>query len=153
MKAATSALQKPRRLSFAIRNGRGSDAAAVQKIAFAIMPLYGLVPDPEGLDSALGHFGQQRDGVFLELVAEVMGTVVGSVLLKREEAETAQLTGFYVDQNFRGYGIGRALLHEAIQRARHLGYASIYLETWGKMVEAVHLYETFGWVRGPDVAP
>ena len=136
--------------SVVIRKGTMSDGPKVRQLAFRIMPKYGLTPDPEGLDADLGHFGTEDPKAIVELVAEVDYTVAGSVILKKMTATRAKLSGFYVDPYFRGRGIGKALLQEAIQQAKVAGCQQIYLETWDSMVEAVHLYESFGWVRGEE---
>ena len=68
--------------SVVIRKGTMSDGPKVRQIAFRIMPVYGLTPDPEGLDADLEHFGTEDPKAIVELVAEVDYTVVGSIILK-----------------------------------------------------------------------
>ena len=129
-----------------IRNATCADGAAVRGIAATAMQAFGLVPDFEGLDAALGHIGDGRAGVLAEWVAVLDDRVAGSLVLTRAEVPgLVKLTGFYVDATVRGMGVGRHLLGHAIEQARCAGVQIIDLETWDRMVAAVHLYRSFGW--------
>jgi GNAT superfamily N-acetyltransferase len=88
-----------------------------------------------------------------QLVAEVDGSVIGSLILTRKDSNTLKLSGFYVHSSARGKGAGKSLLRRAIAVARSHGYTAIYLETWSKMYSAVHLYTTFGWNRHKSLDP
>lgn len=50
-------------------------------------------------------------------------------------------------------GIGRSLITEGIAEDIRHNFTHLELETWGSMHAAVHLYESFGWVDGPDPIP
>ena len=128
-----------------VRTGELADRSQVQAIASQGMREFGLTPDFNGLDRELGNFGASGGPVFAELVAEHGGEVVGCLILGRKGPELLKLTGFYVDPKGRGQGVGKTLLRAAIECACKNSYQGIYLETWGKMVQAVHLYESFGW--------
>jgi putative acetyltransferase len=49
----------------------------------------------------------------------------------------------------RGRGIGRRLIGAAIDRARELGAARLFLGSSTKLPNAVHLYEAFGFTHVP----
>jgi GNAT superfamily N-acetyltransferase len=86
-------------------------------------------------------------------VAEVDGMAVGSVALSPRGDGVAWLSKLFVNADYRGRGLGRALLARAVDEARRRGYRRIDLETRTNFLEAVHLYEATGWVRGPDLPP
>ena len=136
-----------------IRNGTVEDGDRVREIAFDTFPDFGMVPDPEGIDSELGSFGETSPELIAQLVAEVGSVVIGSVILSRSNETRGKLTGFYVDPSYRGHGAGRALLVELFEKAKKAKLREIYLETWGKMEAAIHLYESLGWIREEDPAP
>ena len=78
-------------------------------------------------------------------MAEREGTVVGSVLVRRVDAKTAELAMLHVDSGARGIGIGRRLIAEAIEFARRAGYRSIQLELWDVMKTARVLFHAAGF--------
>jgi GNAT superfamily N-acetyltransferase len=45
--------------------------------------------------------------------------------------------------------VGRALMHECIERARRVGATGLGLHTSDSLRVAVHLYERLGFVRAP----
>src|SRR5215470_8652318 len=49
----------------------------------------------------------------------------------------------------RGHGIGRALVEECIERTRKAGAKELGIHTSISMQAAIHLYESFGFVRFP----
>jgi len=141
----------PRKLL--IRRATLADRASVLEIAATGMREFGLVPEFDGLDAALGQLGEGRPAAIAELVADEDGIVVGSVVVVEKGASVGKLTGFYVHPAHRGRGVGRALLAEAIRAAKLAGLRRLDLETWASMETAVQLYESFGWVLGSDPPP
>ena len=65
----------------------------------------------------------------------------------------ADLSRFYVDTSYRGRGFGRALLEHVICEAKTHGFYQVDLITRTIFEQAVHLYESLGWVRGPNLPP
>jgi GNAT superfamily N-acetyltransferase len=52
----------------------------------------------------------------------------------------------WVDTAFRGYGLGRRLVHEAIAWAKRMGFKTMYLDTVpAAMPEANRLYAAMGF--------
>lgn len=56
-----------------------------------------------------------------------------------------ELSKMSVSPELRGRGYGRRILHAAINRARELGAASLFLGSSTKLPNAVHLYESVGF--------
>jgi ribosomal protein S18 acetylase RimI-like enzyme len=134
-----------------VRRARPADGPAVREFVFATLRAYGITPDPDGLDADVVAFGCVTDPAIHELVAAADGRVVGSVVISARGDGTAHLSKFFVNADYRGRGIGRALLRHAVGEARARGYRQLDLETRSVYREAVHLYEATGWVRGPDL--
>lgn len=129
-----------------IRRARPSDGPAVRRFVFATLEEHDIVPDPEGHDKDVMTFGQDFDPVDA-FVADVDGVAVGSIMVAPRDAETGWLSKFFVDRAFRGRGIGRALLEQAVTAARARGYRRLELDTRTFFREAIHLYESTGWKR------
>jgi GNAT superfamily N-acetyltransferase len=97
----------------------------------------GSEPEPDAFDDPGGYF----------LVARVDGKPIGCAGICRCEGErVAELRRMYVAPEARRSGIARAMVIELEQRARELGYVNLRLETGPEQPEAVHLYETTGFV-------
>lgn len=54
-----------------------------------------------------------------------------------------------VDESLRGQGIGRKVLVALIELARRLGAPRLFLETNHRLPNAIHLYESCGFVHLP----
>jgi len=85
------------------------------------------------------------------IVAEVDGSVVGMLQLTTipyltyQGGTRALVEGVRVDSAHRGQRIGRALMEEAIQRARDAGCHVIQLTTDKRRPEALAFYEALGF--------
>jgi len=135
-----------------IRFATAVDREAAMRIAADAMIGYGIEPDFAGLDSDLGSLGSNPKAC-AELVATMNGIVAGVAILTYSGDNAGKLTGFYVDPEWRGQGIGSALLATAIDAGRAAGLSRLHLETWHFMKAAIHLYEHANWTRGSDPLP
>ena len=97
-----------------------------------------ILTDPEG--TIIAHGGEI-------LFARQEGQVVGTVALKHQGEQVFELTKMAVAPACRGGGIGRALLQAAIARFHHIGGSRLYLESHSSLVNAIHLYESAGFVH------
>lgn len=61
-------------------------------------------------------------------------------------ADCTELVKFYLHENARGKGIGKALLQQSIQSARQLGYSQVYLETLPEFGTALGIYDQEGFL-------
>lgn len=136
-----------------IREACLADRLRVHEIASVAMHAFGLEPDFDHLDRDLGQFGVLSQAVLTQLVAELDGEIVGSLILSRKSERVLKLSAFYVDSATRGKGIGKILLQNAVVIAKQTSYVSIYLETWTTMFAAVHLYKSMGWQIGGKLDP
>jgi GNAT superfamily N-acetyltransferase len=78
-------------------------------------------------------------------IAEAAGRIVGCVAIVAASAEEAQLRWFLVVPPARGRGLGKRLLHEAVDFCRQAGYQSIFLWTVSTLTAAAHLYQAAGF--------
>ncbi|CAM3836847.1 hypothetical protein BS639_17360 [Rouxiella silvae] len=136
-----------------IRKALPTDNSGAKVVVQKSLASFGLIADFDTLDAAIGALGQSNTPNAIELVAEVDGKLVGCLAIQRMEGAIAKLFGFHVDASMQGQGIGRTLLREGIAQAVIHNFTHLELDTWGDMGAAVHLYESLGWVRGPDPLP
>jgi RimJ/RimL family protein N-acetyltransferase len=96
---------------------------------------------------ALAGYEAADNSVFL--VAEIDSQLVGQLNCKggaRRATHHAVVLGMSVRQEWRGQGIGAALLTEAIRWARQSGLVSrIELQVYARNEAAIRLYQKFGF--------
>lgn len=78
-------------------------------------------------------------------VAETGGTVVGTISM-RPHGGRAEL-GMAIMDEWRGKGVGSAMMHTAIGWARDQGFDKISLFVWPHNERAIKLYEKVGFSR------
>jgi ribosomal protein S18 acetylase RimI-like enzyme len=131
----------------------GDDVAVVRRL----MRGYGdyLASNPAGAANiCLEGYEQELAGLpgdyAVLLLAWVDGEAAGCVALRplpREE-RACEMKRLWVDGAFRGLGLGRRLVDEAIRWAEQAGFAAMYLDTVpAAMPEANRLYEAMGFER------
>lgn len=91
-------------------------------------------------------------------VEEVGGEVVGYAHLgpvrpePGEELHGCELWGMYVDNEYQGQGIGRALMAACVELFRGIGCSPAYLWVMQDNSQARRFYESQGWSLDPGVA-
>lgn len=73
------------------------------------------------------------------------GALVGMLLSSRVAPEVAHITQLCIAQAYRGKGLGYALLSQTAQALRGAGFEAISLTVTEANVDAVRLYERFGF--------
>lgn len=76
-------------------------------------------------------------------------SVVGTVALKKRNTETIELLKLGVNSNYQGLGIGRKLMFHCIDLCAVRGVKKNILETNTKLVSAIILYKSLGFVEVP----
>jgi GNAT superfamily N-acetyltransferase len=135
-----------------IRHARPEDGRPVRRFVFDILNEYHVAADPDDSDADVMAFGAPDEGV-VQLVAEVDGAPIGSAILTPYSDGEIKLSKLFLKPEFRGTGLGSAMLARSEAEAKERGYARISLGTRALYVEAVRLYERRGWSRGPDMPP
>jgi GNAT superfamily N-acetyltransferase len=120
-----------------------------------VLHLHGVVYAREmGLDltfegyvaGTLAHFAKPIDPIGERLwLADAGGRVAGSVAIIKNTEAMAQLRWLLVDPDFRGRGLGRTLVREAVAFARGAGYRAVFLETLQELPVAAALYREAGF--------
>jgi putative acetyltransferase len=78
-------------------------------------------------------------------LGRVDGVVAGCVALRPGPRGAAELKRLFVRRRFRGVGLGRALVTEAMRAARAVPYRAIVLDTLPEMADARRLYLRLGF--------
>lgn len=82
-------------------------------------------------------------------IAEQGGEVAGSVYIipaaATEPEGTAQLRMLYVEPAFRGRGVGKRLVHQAVRFSRDAGYGRVILWTQDCLSSARRIYQNAGF--------
>ena len=81
------------------------------------------------------------------VVAQIDGQDAGCAALRRFDARRGEAKRLYVRPQFRGRGVGRALLGWVIAEARALGYLEIVGDTIPQMSVALGMYDRAGFER------
>lgn len=113
-----------------------------------------LANNPSGAASiCLTNYEQELDklpaGYTVLLLAKVDDAPAGCVALREipRKERACEMKRLWVDNHFRGLGLGRLLIEAAIQWATQHAFDSMYLDTVPTaMPEAVRLYTGFGFL-------
>ena len=136
-----------------IRRITPEDDALLAALIRRILKGYGLdIPgtayfDPE-LERLSAHYAEKPDARAYFVACE-NGEVIGGAGFSEfpEKESCAELQKLYVDERYRGRGVGRTLFKYICEEAARSGYALLYLETHSSLKEAVSLYESEGFER------
>ncbi|HEY4289176.1 MAG TPA: GNAT family N-acetyltransferase [Puia sp.] len=71
--------------------------------------------------------------------------IIGFILLMHRENNAAQLRYFYLEQEYRGIGLGKKLMQLYMDFLKEKGYESSYLWTTHELVSAASLYKRHGF--------
>ncbi len=110
------------------------------------------VEDPTDLGRYVSALREIEVAGHAVLVAEVDGAVVGVCQLivfrhlQHGGGRCAEIESVHVHPDFRGWGIGSALVRDAAERARRLGCYRVQLTSNMVRTEARRFYERLGFV-------
>ena len=132
-----------------LRPANNADCEHIANLVFGVLGEYGLKPDPASTDADIkdiesSYFG--RGGTFLVLEARD-GSIVGAYGLYPLQERTCELRKMYLHKAYRGKGLGRLLMNDALSKARQLGFRKMVLETASVLKEAIALYKSYGFVE------
>ncbi len=96
----------------------------------------------EELRTLPGRYAPPDGGLYLALAGV---RPAGCVALRSLDGGRCEMKRLYVQRDFRGLGLGRALAGRAIAGARAMGYRQVLLDTLPSMAGAQKLYEALGF--------
>ena len=89
----------------------------------------------------------------LLLLAQINGSIAGCGAMRAlptaDYPNACEMKRLYVRPEFRGIGVGQALVGALMDAARMTGYSSMVLDTLNDMEAARHLYASFGFEEIP----
>jgi N-acetylglutamate synthase-like GNAT family acetyltransferase len=97
-----------------------------------------------GLIEFVKSFNPYRDRIWL---AEAGGRIIGSVAIVRSTKLEAQLRWYLVHPDYRGHGLGKTLIQEALNFCKDRKYNSVFLWTTSELTTAAHLYTETGFKK------
>jgi GNAT superfamily N-acetyltransferase len=107
---------------------------------------FGFTPCFQGFAEELaglpGVYAPPRGALLLALVD---GAAAGCIALRPYDGQRAEAKRLYVRPEYRGRGLGRALLERIFEEARDLGYQEVLGHTLPVMKDALVLYERIGF--------
>jgi RimJ/RimL family protein N-acetyltransferase len=130
---------------FSVRPGRVEDARAIAETFAAVAEERdGIASEPPvDVDARTELFAASMAGT---LVAEAGGAIVGSLHIERSRFGVGDI-GMHVVREWRGRGVGSALLEAAIERARADGLHKLSLEVFPHNEAGLALYRKVGFVE------
>jgi GNAT superfamily N-acetyltransferase len=145
-----------------IRDARGDERTAIRELTLAAYAEFAMIMTPSAwvaLEQSL-LTALAGDVVGERIVADQDGRLVGSVMLSPPAADAyagalaridwPEVRLLAVASAARGQGVGTALMHECIRRARQAGATALGLHTSDSLQVAIHMYERMGFVRVPE---
>ena len=108
-------------------------------------PLEGTAFADPSLDAMYETYSEPRSRYW---VVEGQGRVWGGggiAPLAGGDPDTCELQKMYFREEVRGLGLGQALLQQALEAARELGFRHCYIETMPYMKAALSLYRRHGF--------
>ena len=132
-----------------LRLANNKDCVKVTELVYGILKEYDLKPDPEATDIDLKNIEQsyfERGGAFYVLEEED-GAIIASYGLYLIDNQTCELRKMYLHSSYRGKGLGKLLLEDALAKARQIGFKKMTLETASVLKEAISLYKSYGFVE------
>ena len=104
----------------------------------------------QNYDEELSHLAQkyapEMGGIYVILYD---GEVAGMGALTRLAADCGELKRIFLYPEFRGKGLGLALMERLLQDAHRIGYRHLRLDTFPAMTAALGLYEKLGFYLIP----
>ena len=132
-----------------LRPANNGDCGEIVNLVYGVLREYNLEPDAESTDADLKDIEQsyfERGGTFYVL-EEKAGSIIGAYGLYPLDDRTCELRKMYLHSSYRGKGLGKLLLENALSEARQLGFKAVVLETASVLKEAIGLYKSYGFVE------
>jgi GNAT superfamily N-acetyltransferase len=105
--------------------------------------------EPEPLDEFVLQHPEQAilDHGGAILVGLQEDRLAGTVALKKADSYTFELTKMVIGEEYRGKGLGKALVHAALNKAGSLGAKRVILYSHSSLRAALHIYLKLGFTE------
>jgi DNA-binding MarR family transcriptional regulator/N-acetylglutamate synthase-like GNAT family acetyltransferase len=90
----------------------------------------------------LENYSQDYDRIW---IAEYNNKIVGCIAIQHQSKDEAQLRWFLLDPSFRGLGIGKKLLTDAVDFCREKKFKNVFLLTTNMQDKALEMYKIAGF--------
>jgi DNA-binding MarR family transcriptional regulator/N-acetylglutamate synthase-like GNAT family acetyltransferase len=90
----------------------------------------------------LENYSPEKDRIWM---AEYNNKIVGCIAIQHQQENEAQLRWFLLDPSFRGLGIGKKLLTDAVDFCKEKKFKNVYLLTTSMQDKALEMYKTAGF--------
>ena len=125
--------------TYLVRPARPADLKAVRELARRVRREFHLAV------RAQEQPGSSRAAELLWVVEAGRGEIVGCCGVREGEGETWQLHALYLAPEWRGFGLGRALVEQAVRTLRQSGALRLECAVPGEMPEALSLLRRLGF--------
>jgi len=88
---------------------------------------------------------KEPDGAFI--VAKFNDSIIGCVGIWKIEEKICEMKRLYVDDNYKGNGIGKILVKKIIEEAKNKNYNKMRLDTINTMETALRIYCNNGFYK------
>jgi putative acetyltransferase len=132
-----------------LRPADNNDCDDIARLVYGVLKEYNLKPAPDSTDADIKDIKSSyfdRGGTFVVLEAQD-GSIIGACGLYLIDKKTCELRKMYLHKAYRGKGLGKFMLEDALSKARHLGFERMILETASVLTEAIALYKSYGFVE------
>ena len=102
----------------------------------------------EGICEFYHNYDPKKDRVW---ICEHNRKIIGSLFLQHRENRKAQLRYFYLENEYRGIGLGKHLMKLFIDFYKRHGYDSSYLWTTDELDTAAELYTKHGYFLTKEI--
>lgn len=124
------------------------DEKKVFKIVKNVLAEYGLSTNSKQTDADLNDIHSSylfNGGVFRILQCDEL--IVGSYGLYPTTRHSCELRKMYILPQFKGRGLGKMMMEDALRLAKDRGFVEITLETNSSLKEALSLYKKYGFTE------
>jgi len=131
---------------FSFRPGTNSDKEQIIALVHSVLQEYGLIPEPEGIDSDLNAVEDSYKDGYFGVIESVDGIVATYGLFPLDD-KSVEIRKMYAHPSVRGHGLGKWMVNHLLEIARHNRYEEVELETASPLKEAIGLYKKLGFIE------
>lgn len=134
-----------------IRDVQPQDNDALNRLVHVTLEEFGAcgdgfaMADAELLDMYSNYQKKGKHYFVVELNGQVLGGAGIAPLDGEEDSGICELRKMYFFPELRSQGVGKTLIDQCIEKAKEMGYHSMYLETIHEMKTAQKLYRSRGF--------